>query len=141
MDLSLGINDLSHGCSSALGAGLRAFHTVDNVTGDLNIIILEKKMSENVALADPRSKKAYSKFADFGIINTHYLIFLWRAQAKTRNEVHSEKNDTGSEEGICHSSDRVSKLVSQLDIVLVNPAAIDFGDAIQVRNVITICPS
>ena len=57
MDLSLGVNDLTHGCSSALRASLRAFHAVDNVTGDLNIIILENKMSENVSLADPIARK------------------------------------------------------------------------------------
>lgn len=57
MDLSLGVNDLAHGCSSTLRGGLRAFHTVDNVTGDLNVIILENKMSENGSLADPGTIK------------------------------------------------------------------------------------
>jgi hypothetical protein len=83
----------------------------------------------------------YSKLANLGIIDTHDLIFLGSAKAEAGNEVHDEKDNAGSKEGISHSGDRVSKLVSQLDIVLVDPATINLGDTIKVRNVVSVPPS
>lgn len=79
----------------------------------------------------------YGKLANLGIINTQDLILLGSTQAKTRNKVHDEQDNAGTDKGVRKSSDRVSQLVTELNVVVVDPATGDLGDSIEVRNIVT----
>ena len=82
----------------------------------------------------------HSKLANLGVIDTHNLILFGSTKTKTGDEVHEEQNDTCSEEGIDKSSDRVGKLISKLDVVLVDPTTVDLGGTVKVGYVITANP-
>lgn len=83
-------------------------------------------------------KGTYSKLANLGIINSHYLIIFGSTETKPRNQFNDEKNDTAAEKGVCQTGDRISKLISELDEVMVNPATTNFGRAIEVGYIITV---
>lgn len=82
----------------------------------------------------------YSKFTNLSIVNAHDLVFLGSTQAQTRNEVENEQDNACPEERISEARDGISKLVAQLNVVVVDPAARDLGRAIQVGNVVAAKP-
>lgn len=81
-------------------------------------------------------ESTYSKLADLGIVNTHDLVFLVCTKAESRNEVENEQDNASTEERVRSSRHRVSELVPELDIVVVDPASSNFSGAIKVCNVI-----
>lgn len=81
--------------------------------------------------------KTYGKLANLGIINTQDLILLGSTQAQTRNEVHNEEDDASNDKGVSKSSDGISKLVTKLNVIVVDPATGNLGDTVEVRNVVT----
>ena len=116
--LDLGVDCLSSGCHGTLGARLAALNAIDNVASDFNVVV--------------------SKLANLSIVNAHDLILLGSTQAETGDQVEDEQDDAGAEERVGKARDRVSQLVTQLDIVVVDPATVNFGRAIQVRNVVAV---
>ena len=83
-------------------------------------------------------KETYSKLANLGIINAQNLIIFGGTETKSRNQVNDEKNDAAAEKGVFKTRDGVSKLVSELDVVMVNPATTNFGRAIEVGYIVTV---
>lgn len=76
------------------------------------------------------------KLSKLAIIETHLLLLGRDTQAEARNEVHEEENDASHDEGVGKSSNTVGELVSELDVVLVEPTAGDDAEAVEVRNVV-----
>lgn len=79
----------------------------------------------------------YGKLANLGIINTQNLILFGSTQAQTGNEVHDEQDNAGTDKGVGKSSDGVGKLVTELNVVVVDPATGDHGNTVKVRDVVT----
>lgn len=79
----------------------------------------------------------YSKFANFGVIDTKDFIFFRDTQAKAGDHVNDKEDDAAAEEGVGHAGDGIGKLVAELDVIVVDPAAVDLGRAVQVGNVVT----
>lgn len=65
----------------------------------------------------------YSKLANLYVINAKGFLFFGGTQAKYRNvsaeEVEGTKNQTGAEERVCAAAERICKLVTKLNPVLV----------------------
>ena len=76
------------------------------------------------------------KLADLGVVNTHDLGLLARAQTQTRDQVHDEEDDAGSAERVGEAGCAVGKLVAELDVVTVEPPTRDDGDAVKSGNVV-----
>ena len=112
---------------------------VNHISSKFNVVILQNKLEEfNEYVCVWKGERTYSKLANFGIINTHNLIIFGSTETKSRNQINDEKNDTAAEKGVCKTGDRISKLVSELDVVVVNPATTNFGRAIEVGYVVTV---
>ena len=71
------------------------------------------------------------KLAQLRIIQTHLLFLGARPQRQSRNQVHQEQNNTSPAKGISEARNGVGKLVGELDVVLVEPAARDGGRAVE----------
>lgn len=84
-----------------------------------------------------REDITYGELSDFGIVNAHDLIFLARAKVESGNEVDDKQDNAASAEGVSEARDRVCQLVRKLDVVFIDPASVNLGETIQVRNVIT----
>lgn len=115
----LGVNGgsvLPSGSHGALGASVTALYAVDDVASNLDVVV--------------------GKLANLGIINAHNLILLGSTQAESGDHVHNEQDNAGSEERVGKTGEGVGKLVAQLNVVVVDPAAGDLGGAIEVRNVV-----
>ena len=82
--------------------------------------------------------KTYSKLADFGIINAQDLRFLRGTKAETGNKVEEEQDDARSEKRVGKARDTISKLVCELDIIMVDPSAVRRVDSVEVDNVVTL---
>lgn len=78
------------------------------------------------------------EFAELGIIQPQLFLVERSAQAEARNQVHHEEDDTGDDKRPREASNTVGKLVGQLNIVVVEPAAIDFRESVKMRDVITV---
>jgi hypothetical protein len=48
--------------------------------------------------------------------------------------VHDPEDEGGDDEGVGKAGDRVSELVSKLDVVVVEPASRDLGEAVEASN-------
>lgn len=79
----------------------------------------------------------YGELSNLGIVHTKNLSLLTGTETETRDEIHDEENYAGSSKGIGKSSDGVGQLVSQLNIVVIEPTSCDDSVAIEVRYVIT----
>lgn len=77
------------------------------------------------------------KLSELTIIETHFLLLSSHAQAEAGYKVHEEQNDAGQNKGIGETGNTVGQLVSELNVVLVEPAAIDLAETIEVRDVVT----
>jgi hypothetical protein len=107
-----------------------------NVAGKLNVIVL-------VILAIIQSGwpgKTYGKLANLHIVNTKNLLLFAGTELKDREElanaVEAAEDDAGPNEGVGTASDGVSKLVTELDPVLVQPTTIDNSIAIKMSDVV-----
>lgn len=76
------------------------------------------------------------ELAELAVIDAHDLGFLGGAQRQAGDQVHEEEDDAGGEEGVGEARDGVGDLVAQLDVVAVEPAAGDLGDAVEVGDVV-----
>lgn len=97
--------------------------TIDHITGNLDIVIL----SQVSAIGQFIDSKTNSKLANLGIVNSHHFTLLRRPETEARNQIDKEENDTAPEKRVCETGNRIGKLVSELDVVVVKPAAINFG--------------
>lgn len=109
----LGVVRIMVGRELALGI----IDIIQDLTSQLNVIVRE--------------------LADLSIIDTEDLSLLGSAEGETWDEVHNEENDAGAEEGVCGAGDGVGHLVAKLHPVVVDPAARDLGEAIEMCYVVS----
>lgn len=77
------------------------------------------------------------ELSELTIVETKLLLLGRYTQAEARDEVHEEEDETRHEEGIREARNAVSNLVSELDVVAVEPATGDHAEAVEVRDVVT----
>jgi hypothetical protein len=78
------------------------------------------------------------ELAKLAIVETNLFLLGADAQRQTGNEVHEEQDDAGHDKRVREPSHTVGKLVTELDVVLVDPATGNLGKAVQTGNVIAI---
>lgn len=76
------------------------------------------------------------KLADFGVVHAEDLCFFGSAETEARDEVHDEEDQARAAEAVGEAGEGVGQLVGELHPVRVEPAAGDFGEAIQMSNVL-----
>lgn len=76
------------------------------------------------------------ELADLGVVDAHDLGLLGRAQRQPGDQVHHEEDDAGQDEAVRHAGHGVGKLVAQLNPVVVQPAAGDRAEAVEMRDVV-----
>ena len=72
----------------------------------------------------------YGKLPNLDIVHPHDFVVLGRTKTQSRDEVDEEEDDAAAEEGVGQAGDGVGELVTELDVVFVEPAAVDFGGAV-----------
>jgi hypothetical protein len=87
------------------------------VAGDLDVVIGE--------------------LAELAVVETNLLPLGGDAQRQAGHEVHEEQDDAGHDERVREAGDAVGKLVAELDVVVVDPAAGDLAEAVEVGDVVT----
>ncbi len=92
-------------------------HVVQDLAGQLNIVVC--------------------KLANLCVVDTENFGFLTGTEREARDEVHDEEDDAGSTEGVETTRGRVSKLVAELDPVVVEPASGDLGEAIKMCYIVS----
>lgn len=98
---------------------LRLIHqriAIDHITRQFNIVVCE--------------------LADLSIVHAEDFSFFAGAETQAGDEVHDEEDDAGAAEGVGEARDGVGELVGELDPVAVEPAALDDGEAVEVRYVV-----
>ncbi len=91
-------------------------HVVEHLAGQLNVVICE--------------------LANLCVVDTEDFGFLAGAKREAWDEVHDEEDEAGSTKGVETAGGRVSKLVTELDPVVVEPASRDLGEAIKMCYVV-----
>lgn len=76
------------------------------------------------------------ELAQLGVVQARLLLLGGGAQAEAGDEVHDEEDDAGDAERVGEAGDAVGELVRELDVVVVEPAAVDLGEAVEVCNVV-----
>jgi hypothetical protein len=80
------------------------------------------------------------KLANFDVVNAKHFLLFARPQLQSRDEaaqkVENGEDEAGAGKGVAGASKRVGNLVAQLHPVVVEEAAIDGVDAVEVRNVV-----
>lgn len=94
--------------------------------------------SEHVVHGAAQLDIIVSELAKLGIVEPNFLLLGRGAQAQARDQVHHEQNDAGDTERPGEPSDAVGELVGQLDVVVVEPAAIDLGESVEVSDVVAV---
>jgi hypothetical protein len=79
------------------------------------------------------------KLSNLGFVQTEFLFVFADAEGQAWDEVHEEEDDACAKEGVGEAGDAVGKLVGELDPVVVEPAAGDFGEAVEVGYVVAVC--
>lgn len=82
-----------------------------------------------------------SELAKLGIVEAQLLLLDRGAQTEAGDQVHHKENDTCDNERPREPSDAVSELIGQLDIVVVEPAAVDLGKPVKVSNIVATASS
>lgn len=77
------------------------------------------------------------KLAHLAVVQAHLLLLGRHAQAQPGHEVHEEQDDAGQDERVRKAGHAVGELVAQLDPIVVEPAAGDLGETVEVGNVVT----
>jgi len=80
--------------------------------------------------------KVIGEFANLSFIDAVDLSIFSGAKRKAGNQVHKKQDDAGHAEGITETSDTIAELVSELDIVVVEPTSWDDSDAVKRSNII-----
>ncbi len=78
------------------------------------------------------------ELANFGVVHTEYLCFFGGPESEARDQVHDEEDETGATKAVGEAGDGVGELVGELHPVVVEPAAGDFGETVEVGDVIAI---
>lgn len=78
------------------------------------------------------------KLAELAVVDADDLCFLTGAQRQAWDQVHEEEDNAGAEERVGEAGDGVGQLVAELDVVAVEPAAGDHGEAVEVGDVVPI---
>ena len=78
------------------------------------------------------------EFTELRVVNTDNLSILRCAERKAGDEVHDEQDEAGAEEAVGETRDTVCELISELDVMAIQPAAIDLGETVEMRNVVTV---
>lgn len=85
--------------------------------------------------------RTHGKLANLNIINTQDLVLLadpeFEGWQVVPNELKAGKDQTGSDERICAASEGVGDLIPKLYPVMVQPAALDDSDSVQMSDVIS----
>jgi hypothetical protein len=79
-----------------------------------------------------------SKLPNLRLIQPELLLLHINPQTQSRNEVHQEEDDAGPEEGVREAGHAVGELVGELDVMAVEPAARDDGQAVEVGYVVSV---
>lgn len=86
--------------------------------------------------------ETYSKLANFHVVDAEHLLFLAGTQFQgwyiPADEVEHGEDDASSSKRVSTAGERVGELVAELDPVVIEPAAIDRVEAVEMRNVITM---
>jgi hypothetical protein len=77
-----------------------------------------------------------SKLANLSVVDTQDLGLLGSAKLQTRDQVEQEENEAGSAKRVDASGHGISELVAELHPVVVDPAAGDLREAVQMSYVI-----
>ena len=89
-------------------------------------------------ILDARHPRAsLTELAQLAVIKTHLLLLSRSTQAQSGHEVHEEEDNAGHAKGVAESSNGVGKLISKLNVVVVQPASWNLAEAVKVGNVIT----
>ena len=80
--------------------------------------------------------ETYRELAQLHIIDPRHLFLLRDAESEAGDVVHGEEDEAGAAEGVDEVGERVRKLVAELDVVVVQPAAGDDGVAVEVGDVV-----
>ena len=65
--------------------------------------------------------EAYGKLSNLGIVHAHDLRSLASTELQAGDEIDEEEDNAGHDEGVGHAGNGVSKLIAELDPVLVEP--------------------
>lgn len=65
------------------------------------------------------------------------LGVLGRTQAQARDQVHDEQNQAGATERIGEAAHGIGQLIGQLNVMTVEPASRDHGEAVEMGDVVT----
>jgi hypothetical protein len=71
--------------------------------------------------------------ADFNILS---LIMLWKSKSETREVVHAEKNERRNNKSVTKRGDRIAELIGDLDIMMIDPPALDNSYTVECSDVI-----
>lgn len=99
------------------------------------------RASEHIVHRAAKLDIIVGELAKLGIVETQFLLLGRGAQAEARDQIHHEQDDTGDGERPREPGAAVGELVGQLDVVVVEPAAIDLGEAVKVSDVIAVVRS
>lgn len=78
------------------------------------------------------------KLAHLGVVQAHFLLLGRHAQAQAGDQVQQEQDDARHNERVREAGHAVSELVAELDPVVVEPAAGDLGEAVEMGNVVAV---
>lgn len=90
--------------------------TMDNISSHLDVVVGE--------------------FTDFDLVHTHDLFLLRSTELETWDQVDHKEDDAAENKGVRHTSDTVTQLVGELDVVVVDPATFDHGSTVKSCNVV-----
>ena len=93
---------------------------------------------DNVAGVPLQLDVVVGKLAELDVVDADVLLLGLDAQAQAGDQVHQEQDDAGQDERVREARDRVGELVCELDVVVVDPTAVDLGEAVKVGYVVTI---
>lgn len=77
------------------------------------------------------------ELAELAVVEANVLLLGGDAQAEAGHQVHQEQDQARHDERVGEAGDRVGELVAELDPVVVDPAAGDDGEAVEVGDVVT----
>ena len=121
-----------------LGIVLVQSVAVDNITGELDVVVLHRSEPDTTGL---EGVITYRELADFRIVHTEDLGLFAGTKTKTGNQIHQEQDDARSAKGVGKARGGVGKLIGQLDVVAIEPSTMNCGEPVEMRDVITTAAS
>jgi hypothetical protein len=77
------------------------------------------------------------ELAELGIVQAGGLVVLGGAEGETWDQVHEEQDQASTDEGVGETRNGIGELVSELDVVLVEPSTGNNAETIEMCYVIT----